>query len=640
MAVLFIGMQIFVNTTVIGAPGKSLTITSPQGGEYWLIGSVHAITWVTGDDVGTKVKLQYSIDNQVTWQTITSSTDNDGTYNWKVPSTASDTCNIKISDTSDSSVYNISYGTFYIVSLEEMPKFSLNHTNLYYGALKSSSVMTGAQTIIVNNSGPGVLHWKAETIDQDYPVEWLKINNISGSQSGRVEVTVEPVGLPVGSYTGRILFTDPNASNSPQTVWVYLQVYGALSDASPFGTFETPDNNSTVRSSIPVTGWVLDDIGIKEVAIYRDSYPGEKNDKIYIGKGMQVEGVRPDVEQNYPTYPMSYKAGWGYMLLTNMLPNGGNGTYVLHAYVKDLADHEVYLGSKTITCDNGNAVKPFGAIDTPDQGGDATGTSYRNQGWVLTPQPNKIPEDGSTIAVYIDGQNIGNVIYNIYRLDIATLFPGHANSEGALAYLDFDTTAYESGLHTIQWTAVDNAGNTDGIGSRYFVTIQNTGYVRHETGSSLFSTSEAPFSSSYTMPVNKPWHDKEDLLGMPLDDVFPVKVKTGYNPNTGFKDFYADETGVIRLVIPQDERIVVDLNQPGYEIHSGYLEVANVLRSLPPGSVLDREKGIFYWQPGPASLGEYSLVFISEGKSGFSVKRNISIKIIPKFNLKKELNEF
>jgi hypothetical protein len=48
--------------------------------------------------------------------------------------------------------------------------------------------------------------------------------------------------------------------------------------------------------------------------------------------------------------------------------------------------------------------------------------------------PNKIPVNGSTINVYIDGKYIGNCIYNIYREDVATLFPGYANSEGAMAY--------------------------------------------------------------------------------------------------------------------------------------------------------------------------------------------------------------
>jgi len=104
----------------------------------------------------------------------------------------------------------------------------------------------------------------------------------------------------------------------------------------------------------------------------------------------------------------------------------------------------------------------------------SVGDHFINWGWVLTPQPNSIPFDGSTISVWVDGVSIGHPTYNNYRTDIASLFPGYANSNGAVGYFYLDTTAYKNGVHTIAWSARDNAGNVDGIGSRYF-TIHNTG---------------------------------------------------------------------------------------------------------------------------------------------------------------------
>lgn len=262
----------------------------------------------------------------------------------------------------------------------------------------------------------------------------------------------------------------------------------------PFGEFATPIDGSTVRSSIPVTGWALDNKGVESVKIYRESEDGHT--LVYIGDGVFVEGARPDVEQAYPGYPNNSAAGWGYMMLTNFLPNGGNGTFTLHAIATDTDRNSVTLGIKQIICDNANAVKHFGAIDTPTQGGTASGTNYRNQGWVLTPLPNKIPKDGSTIDVIIDGKKVGNVTYNIYRSDIASFFPGYANSNGAMAYFDFDTTVYANGVHTIQWVATDNAGNTDGIGSRYF-SIHND---------------ETPITANYYVSTNG--NDNNDGTGM------------------------------------------------------------------------------------------------------------------------------
>jgi len=368
-----------------------------------------------------------------------------------------------------------------------------------------------------------------------------------------------------------------------------------------------------VMSSIPVTGWVLDEIGIDKVTIWRDAVPAEGGGEIYIGDAVLVEDVRPDVEQAYPTYPLNYRAGWGYMLLTNMLPNSGNGTFTLHAYAKDLSGHEIKLGSKTIVCDNAHAIKPFGAIDAPAQGGEASGGNYKNQGWALTPMPNKIPVDGSTIKVYIDGQKVGNCNYNIYREDIAALFPGYANSNGALAYFEFDTTAYENGVHTIQWVVTDNAGNTDGIGSRYF-TIHNPG-----------DNNQAAGKINQINAIGKNIGEK-----IPLDLSSPVKMSTGYGKAIDSRTVTADKNGMIYISIPQDERMILDLSQSRARFYTGYLKVNHELRPLPPGSSLD-SSGTFYWQPGPVSFGKYTMIFISKDITGRTSKRIVTIEITPKF---------
>ena len=240
-----------------------------------------------------------------------------------------------------------------------------------------------------------ILNW---TVSQD--ANWLTCTPGSGTDKGAVTVTTDPSGLQTGTYNAAITIQDPNAVNSPQTVTVALKVYGSGTTTIPFGYFETPIDGSTVRSSIPVTGWALDDIDITSVKIYRAPIPGhESGDLVYIGDAVMVDGARPDVEQQFPTYPKNYQAGWGYMMLTNFLPFQGNGTFTIYAKAMDKEGHEVTLGSKTIACDNANAVKPFGAIDTPGQGGTASGSSYVNFGWALTPQPNTIPIDGSTITV-------------------------------------------------------------------------------------------------------------------------------------------------------------------------------------------------------------------------------------------------
>jgi len=477
---------------------------------------------------------------------------------------------------------------------------NINRTALNFGAA-SGSIVSPSQMVLISSAGQGILNWTA-TSNQN----WLQVSPSSGTGDSMMTVSVDASGLSQGTYDGVITVTDPNASNSPQTIDVTLNVYKSGITSKPFGEFATPIDHSTVRSSIPVTGWVLDDIGVESVKIYRK----EGTSLVYIGDAVFVEGARPDVEQAFPDYPFNYKAGWGYMMLTNFLPNGGNGNFKIHAIAEDTEGYEVTLGIKTIICDNANAVKPFGAIDTPTQGGTASGSSFVNWGWVLTPQPNSIPTDGSTINVIVDGVNLGNPTYNIYRSDIADLFPDYANSSGAVGNFYLDTTTYENGVHTIAWTAEDDAGNTDGIGSRYF-SIQNLAErTAHSTErAAVFNVQRSVFN------VNP------DRIS--VDYIHPVKIKKGCNPNVEPVKVYPNDKGIIPIEIKELERVEIHFFDSTMNIEPRTLNIS----SLPIGSTLDSERGIFYWQPGPGFIGEYRFVFIEKGDSGQVTKKLVNVVI-------------
>jgi hypothetical protein len=377
----------------------------------------------------------------------------------------------------------------------------------------------------------------------------------------------------------------------------------------PFGEFATPAHNSTVRSSVAVTGWALDDSGVNHVKIYRTQGGADA----YIGDATFVEGARPDVAALYPQYPNNTKAGWGYMLLTNFLPNGGNGTYVLKAIATDIVGKKTTLGTKTIYCDNAHAVKPFGAIDTPSQGGTASGANYINWGWALTPQPNYIPTDGSTLSVWVDGVNIGHPTYNIYRGDIATLFPGYANSNGSAGYFYLDTTGYADGVHTISWIARDNAGNSDGIGSRYF-SIDNP----RKSGTMIQQARTAPVDHTAI-------HNISQVMALPVHFAEPIRVKKGFTADVEPMNIMPDASDISRVEICELGRIEIHLSNPC----AGYMIVGDRLTQLPVGSTLDLKKGIFSWIPGPGFLGEFNLVFVEQGPDGTLCRKNVTVAIVP-----------
>jgi hypothetical protein len=237
----------------------------------------------------------------------------------------------------------------------------------------------------------------------------------------------------------------------------------------PFGSFDTPANGASgVAGAVPVTGWALDDTSVQALEIWRSPVAGEPAGNVFVGLATFVPGARPDVAAAHPAYPNADRAGWGYMLLTNMLPSAGNGSFTLHAFAVDADGSRTLLGSRSISCSNSSATKPFGTIDTPAQGQTVSGAASNVFGWALTPLPAAIPTNGSTIQVFVDGSPLGHPTYNLYRADIAALFPGYANTNGAVGLFVLDTTTLANGLHTIAWSVTDDQGRSDGIGSRYF----------------------------------------------------------------------------------------------------------------------------------------------------------------------------
>jgi len=188
-----------------------------------------------------------------------------------------------------------------------------------------------------------------------------------------------------------------------------------------------------------------------------------------------------------------------------------------------------------------------------------------------------LPVDGSTITVVIDGVVVGHPTYNQFRSDIATLFPGYANTAGAVGFFHLNTTTLANGVHTISWNAFDNQGHGEGLGSRYFNVLNTTGSVA------------AP------------------------------EVDASAANDGGLEPLAPDDDGAYSLSMEEMGRIELHLGAT-----SGNLLVLGETQSLPTGSTL--KGGVFYWQLGPGFLGEHTLQF----ERGSGPRVLVRIKIVPK----------
>ncbi|MDH7513940.1 MAG: Ig-like domain-containing protein [Clostridiales bacterium] len=471
------------------------------------------------------------------------------------------------------------------VTSPQAPVLYVNKSLVYFGATQGGAT-TRRERILVANSGQGVINWQATK-----SASWIEVSPSSGAGNAALEIAVNASGLSAGSRSGTVTVSDPGAFNSPQTITVHLTVYNTGADAAPFGVIDTPVNGSTVYGSVPVTGWALDDIQVSKVQIMRAPHVNDAQGVIggdglvYIGDAVFVKGARPDVASAYPAYPRSDTAGWGYMLLTNLMPAGGNGSFRLYAVAEDTNGRRTTLGWKDIVSNNASSTKPFGAIDTPAQGGVVSGRAYVNFGWALTPPPKEIPRDGSTMWVWIDSLPVGKPVYNQFRQDIYDLFPNYINRDGAVGYYYLDTTKLTNAVHTIAWSVVDNAGESQGIGSRYFE-VENVG---GEVGGAFLG-------GIYV----------EDQSGR-----LRIEVE-------GKREIEVEELDYVKIKLLGE----------GGERFVGWGE--DKTRPLPVGSTLEEKKGVFHWRIGPGFLGRHVLHFAVCRGNLISQAAEVIITILPK----------
>lgn len=541
-----------------------------------------------------------------------------------------------------------------VVTLASGPTLTLARSSARFAAINSGgtlSAQTSAQTFTLNQSGAGTVTWTATA---NRP--WLTVTPSAGTGSGAFTLSINNTGnvLPTsGRVIGTVTIASPAASNSPQILSVTLDVYtSTTSTAAPFGSWDTPISGTTgVTGALSVTGWALDDLEVARVTIYRASVaPEVLGQQIYIGDALLVSGARPDVETANPTVPFNDRAGWGYQLLTNMLPGGGNGTYTLYAYGVDREGRSTLLGEKTVTCSNALATKPFGAIDTPAPGAIIGGITTVHA-WALTPLPKAIPTDGSTMTMFIDGVSVGTLTYNQFRPDIAGLFPGYANTTGAGASRTLDTTPYTNGVHTISLSVFDNAGVGEGIGSRYF-TIQNATSVvagsdadaRAEALAHKSADDRAETLAHKSARVGQPFPPPPEATarlaearfaregGRAADGRAQATLQRGFNEDAPLEHIIRDADGTLVVDARELERLVIHLSPdrpaPGATFE-GYLRVGDQLRPLPIGSTLDARQGLFRWAPGLGFLGRYDLVFVRIDRSGIHEHIRVHVMLHP-----------
>lgn len=164
---------------------QEIEILSPNGGEGWAAGTSQDITWSSKDI--SFVKIEYTIDNGVTWTPIVESTPSDGFYTWaQLPKGAASNCRLKISDATDGSPSDMSEDLFSIT-----PEPSINLTSPNGGeTLQSGSSINITWTSIniaqikIEYTINGGAVWKliSDNIESTGTYTWENIPDVNSSQ--------------------------------------------------------------------------------------------------------------------------------------------------------------------------------------------------------------------------------------------------------------------------------------------------------------------------------------------------------------------------------------------------------------------------------------------------------------------------
>ena len=503
------------------------------------------------------------------------------------------------------------------------PTIALDKISLRFGAVTNGSAFTSqtaAQVVRLTQAGTGTVTWSA-TSNQP----WLQVSPASGTGSANLSVSVVSVGgLPLGgTVAGAITVTLTGASNTAGPIAVSLNLIQNGTSASPFGFVDTPVNNITgVTGAVPFTGWALDDIEVTRVSVCRAAVGAEVAPidpncggarQIFVGFAVFIDGARPDVAATYSAFPVNTRGGWGFMVLTNTLPSQGNGTFVFHIWAHDRDGRAVVIGTRTMTCANASSILPFGAIDTPTQGGVASGTAYNVFGWVLSRTNRADPPGGGTVIVQVDGVTVGSPGGWTARPDLTGLFPGFPGISTALAVFGLNTTSLTNGLHTIQWVAIDNMGRIEGIGSRFFTVSNGAGAVTAAGEASAQTALRAA--------------NLEAIADAPLDSG-AIVGRRGWDLAAPYHAFAAGGSG--RVVVRSEEVNRVELQLGPAEHYSGHLRTSEGLKPLPIGSHLDTTTGVFTWAPGVGFVGAYDLVFVRWDGAVAVARHEVRIILEPK----------
>ncbi|MGE5340982.1 MAG: lectin like domain-containing protein [Candidatus Omnitrophota bacterium] len=209
----------------VGLNGSNITVTSPNGGETWYVGSSHPITWSSYNVIGN-VKIEYTRDNGNTWTSVNASASNTGSYSWVIPNAPATQCKVRVTSLSNGSLLDVSNAVFSIVR----PSITVTSPN-------------GGEQWYVGTTHP--ITWTSGGVSGNVKIEYSRNN-------GSTWILINASTANTGSYSWVV----PNAPATQCKVRVTSVSNGTILDTSN-AVFSILRPTITVTSPNGGESWVV-----------------------------------------------------------------------------------------------------------------------------------------------------------------------------------------------------------------------------------------------------------------------------------------------------------------------------------------------------------------------------------------------
>ena len=203
------------NFNIIGG----FTLTSPNGGEVWIVNESRNITWTTAGTVAN-VKLEYSTDGGSTYPNlIIGTTPNTGSYAWTVPDSITTAARVRVADAGNANSFDTSNANFKI---------------------------RGSLTVATPNGAEG---WPINT---NQNITWTKVGSIANV---KLEYSTNGFADELQNF---LIAASVIATTGTPYSWLIPDAPSAtvkvrISDVSDATVFDTSNANFSIKGSLAIT---------------------------------------------------------------------------------------------------------------------------------------------------------------------------------------------------------------------------------------------------------------------------------------------------------------------------------------------------------------------------------------------------